>query len=108
MADDDIRNAVMQAFPLKPARTPVKTNPTQSETISEAYDESKIKVEYDKPNVEIPEKLLTKKTGLDLLGEALQHRIEIEEESEDTGLDEVRNKANEVIDRNLIRDMLLG
>lgn len=105
MADDNIRDAVMKAFPLAPVRKPVRERLSQSDGMSEGYEDT-AKIEYDKPNIEIPEKLLTKKTGMDLLGETLQHRIELEEEQEDTGLDDCRKKANEMIDRNLIRDLL--
>ena len=102
MADDVIRDAVMKAFPLKA--------PTPKPKVEEHYQyyEDNTPVEYDKDNVEIPEKLLTNKSGMDLLGEALQSRIEKEKEPEDSNLDEVRAKANETIDESLIRDLLGG
>ncbi len=105
MASDELRNAVLNRFPL--ASAPPKDAIKETAQPRVAVEEEP-PIEECKGTPDMPSKLLNK-TGDDLLGEALLLRKEVEEQTEDVDENRrkgIREKVNANIDTDIIKGIL--
>ena len=104
MASDELRNAVLDRFPLASAKpqAPIKETVRPPVAVEEEPP-----IEECKGTPDMPTKLLNK-TSDDLLGEALLHRKTVEDvDVTDEKKNIIRERANAQIDVDLIKGILL-